>query len=119
MEEQRDRGLCLCAAGVTREGNNAREYATKHLDQVRKDGSGWFAMFHCPSSDIYWVQDYPHSELHGGGPSRLRRLDVVALEAKTCLSLMRMALQDDSEAALAINDALRAIESRVPNPPRH
>jgi hypothetical protein len=35
----------------------------------------WTVGYSCPDTGRLWLLDHPHSELHGGGPPRLRQLD--------------------------------------------
>lgn len=54
-------------------GEEAHRY-TRHLVELRDDAQAWETEFECPNVHARWLLDYPHSEYHGGGPSRLRRL---------------------------------------------
>jgi Immunity protein 27 len=46
-----------------------------HLIEVEKYNTGWVRLFVDPADVRYWELDYPQSELHGGGPPRLRTVD--------------------------------------------
>ena len=46
-----------------------------HLIEIEKYNTGWVRLFVDPADDRYWELDYPQSELHGGGPPRLRVVD--------------------------------------------
>ncbi|MCZ2290046.1 MAG: immunity 27 family protein [Anaerolineales bacterium] len=65
---------CNCQNISELEGNAALEYIESHLSKIRVDGKTWQVFYECPLTGIQWVKDYPHSEYHGGGSPRLRRL---------------------------------------------
>jgi len=48
--------------------------ATK-LEEVRTEKSGWTIVFRHRDTNQLWELSYPQSELQGGGPRRLRRID--------------------------------------------
>jgi hypothetical protein len=48
-----------------------------HLIKIDNDRSGWLTLYRDPDDGRFWELDYPQSELHGGGPPRLR---VISLE---------------------------------------
>ena len=56
-------------------GNAAKEFARRFLEQVRVDADRWETWYRDPRDGTVWLMDYPSSELHGGGPPRLRRQD--------------------------------------------
>lgn len=55
------------------EGNEAEEFA-KRLNQVSVNVVKWEIRFIDPQTSAQWVMDFPHSEMHGGGPPRLRKV---------------------------------------------
>jgi hypothetical protein len=55
-------------------GNEAVRYAAEHLREVRTDAEAWTTEYVDDATGEEWIWDYPQSELHGGGPPRLRRL---------------------------------------------
>jgi hypothetical protein len=55
-------------------GNAAKDYAEAHLEEVEVDGVQWTITYRDPRDGSKWLMDYPHGELHGGGPPRLRRI---------------------------------------------
>lgn len=55
-------------------GHGAAALASQHLDEVSRDGTAWTRVLRCPMTGTDWLEDYPFSEMHGGGPTRLRRL---------------------------------------------
>lgn len=55
-------------------GNEARAYADDHLEQVDVDPVTWTVEYRDRRNGSRWLMDYPQSELHGGGPPRLRRM---------------------------------------------
>jgi hypothetical protein len=48
--------------------------ATK-LEEVRTDVTNWIVIFRHRDTNQLWELSYPQSELHGGGPRRLRLID--------------------------------------------
>jgi hypothetical protein len=64
---------CRCREITQLTYNEAKHYADEHLDQIDIDVSGWIAHYRCPETGAEWLADWPHSELHGGGPMRLTR----------------------------------------------
>lgn len=48
-------------------------YARDHLRKLKVDSDQWLVLYECPDTGQYWVQSYPHSEMHGGGPPRFDR----------------------------------------------
>ena len=66
---------CRCDAVTELSGNEAIQYAREHLQQVRIDAARWETEYVCPLTRLRWIEDYPHSELHGGGAPRLRRVN--------------------------------------------
>ncbi len=52
----------------------AVRYADSHLDEIEVRASGWERILKCPQTDQLWLEDYPRSAEHGGGPVRLRRM---------------------------------------------
>jgi hypothetical protein len=49
----------------------------ERLMLVRTDQSGWMMLYRDKETGRFWELDYPHGEMHGGGPSRLRELNIV------------------------------------------
>lgn len=45
-----------------------------HLVEIGRDTSGWLTLYRDPGDGRFWELDYPQSELHGGGPPRLRAI---------------------------------------------
>lgn len=45
-----------------------------HLLMIGHDASGWLTLYRDPNDGRLWELDYPQSELHGGGPPRLRAI---------------------------------------------
>jgi hypothetical protein len=43
-----------------------------YLTEIGHDSSGWLTLYRDPNDGRFWELDYPQSELHGGGPPRLR-----------------------------------------------
>jgi hypothetical protein len=45
-----------------------------HLRELWKDPDQRQTLYECPETGAQWLRDYPHSNLHGGGPAVLRKL---------------------------------------------
>lgn len=65
---------CRCNKITELEGADAKLYARRHLKKIRVDSELWTIEYECPDTGTRWVMDFPHSEYHGGGPPRLRKL---------------------------------------------
>ena len=63
---------CSCDELEELTGNEASDYANKHLTDVRNDPVNWITEYECPQTGVRYVLDYPHAPYHGGGPPRLR-----------------------------------------------
>ncbi len=68
------KNICFCNNIAEIEGVDAQEYCSNHLKTISIDGKNWLTTYECPVTSIQWLEDYPHSEYHGGGSPRLRRL---------------------------------------------
>jgi hypothetical protein len=66
--------ICRCVSIDSLEGEEAEKYSREHLVKVRTDANTWETFYVCPETGKRWIKDYPRSELHGGGPPRLRAL---------------------------------------------
>lgn len=55
-------------------GNSAIEKA-KELTQIGKNGAKWESYYYDEKNKTYWVKDYPHGELMGGGSPRLYQVN--------------------------------------------
>jgi Immunity protein 27 len=61
------------------------EWLVKHVLEKIADspeGGGWETLYRDPVDGRFWERDYLHSEMHGGGPPRLRVLTVDAVKDK-------------------------------------
>jgi len=58
------------------------DLVARHLREVGRDATGWDRLFVDPQHGRYWELTYPESELHGGGPPRLRNIQVSEARAK-------------------------------------
>jgi hypothetical protein len=56
------------------EGNEAIAFAERNLRKLQVDGLNWEIQYEDPITGEKWLMDYPHSEAHGGGSPRLRKL---------------------------------------------
>lgn len=45
------------------------------LKEVKVDSINWKIFYLDPLSGEKWIKEYPNSEMHGGGPSILRRIE--------------------------------------------
>jgi hypothetical protein len=68
---------CRCPEVEELDGVEAQTYARNHLEKVHTDQVQWEIFYRCPVTAIEWLYHFPHSQLHCGGPPRLRRLDVL------------------------------------------
>jgi hypothetical protein len=55
-------------------GNAAKRFVETQLQEVEVDAAAWTTRYRNPRDGSEWLLDYPHSEVHGGGSPRLRRL---------------------------------------------
>jgi len=52
------------------------EYLIHHyFRKVKTSPDGWFAIYQDPDTSFYWELSYPQSEVQGGGPPRLYRIN--------------------------------------------
>jgi hypothetical protein len=65
---------CKCDKEIELNGQEANAYAKNHLQEVHVNGENWEIKYECPDTGSVWIMDFPHGELHGGGPPRLRNL---------------------------------------------
>lgn len=65
---------CECQTRVRFDGDEARQYARRHLTQTEVDSANGVTRYTCPTTGMVWQMDSPQSELQGGGPPRLRRV---------------------------------------------
>lgn len=56
------------------EGKEATDFAERKLKKLRADGLNWEIEYEDSITGDRWMMDYPHSEAHGGGSPRLRKL---------------------------------------------
>lgn len=45
------------------------------LEKVKVDAVNWVVYYIDNSTGEKWVEEYPHSEMHGGGAPQLRRIN--------------------------------------------
>ena len=55
-------------------GAEAVEFAAKKLRKLRTNPETWEVEYEDPETHEHWIMDYPHSEAHGGGSPRLRKV---------------------------------------------
>ena len=66
---------CRCADVDRLEGAEAEYYIRDHLRKVSTDPQTWEVLLECPNTGMRWLERFPKSELHGGGPPVLDRLN--------------------------------------------
>ena len=66
---------CRCKSATNFNGAEAKIYANEHLHVVSVDKVTWITIYVCPETGINWREEYPRSEMHGGGPPELIRID--------------------------------------------
>ena len=66
---------CKCRDVTELWDEEAKQYADGHLEEVEVRADGWEVLYRCPVTGRKWLEDYPRSEEHGGGPLRLRQLE--------------------------------------------
>jgi hypothetical protein len=65
---------CRCNDVEVLDGREAQDYAD-HLRQLKVDPVNWETLYECPITGKHWLETFPQSNLHGGGPPRLTRTD--------------------------------------------
>jgi hypothetical protein len=45
------------------------------LIEIGRSDGGWSTLYRDPTADTLWELTYPRSEMHGGGPRLLRRIN--------------------------------------------
>ena len=50
------------------EGNVGEDFARKYLVQIAVDDVNWKILYKNPTTNEYWKEFFPSSELQGGGP---------------------------------------------------
>jgi hypothetical protein len=67
--------------GMLAEGDASRinELLARSLTKVTIDpvSGGWRILYRHEETGRFWELDHPQGEMHGGGPRRLRELDLV------------------------------------------
>ena len=79
-----------------REGKEAADYARDHLVRRSQDPERWTAIYECPVTSVRWIGDYPHAEMQGGGPLRLRTAAAVSREVWLALGYVPDLLPEDT-----------------------
>jgi hypothetical protein len=78
--------------------SDATAYIDGHLQLVGSDETAWTDDYACPLTGARWRRSWPHSELQGGGPSRLDRLAGRATEDQ--IAVISLAIHDRDERPL-------------------
>jgi hypothetical protein len=63
---------CECSALPTDIGV---EKVQKNLKELHADAKKWTTLYKCGGCGQYWESYFPHSELQGGGPEMMRKVD--------------------------------------------
>ena len=58
------------------EGKAAYEFAERHLKKLHANSHTWEIEYEDVTTGEKWIMGYSHSEYHGGGYPRLRKLPV-------------------------------------------
>jgi len=65
-------------SGLTADGkwnldaqSRIQQLISQHLQRLADTDGGWSVLYRDPQDGRYWELTYPHSYMHGGGPSRL------------------------------------------------
>jgi hypothetical protein len=48
------------------------------LDRVADGAAGWALLYRHRKTGVFWELTYPHGEMHGGGPRRLRQINIAS-----------------------------------------
>ena len=56
------------------------EYIDGHLKVLYVDDEKWQIFYLCPTTKKVWIDERPSSRLHGGGPSKLRQINITGTE---------------------------------------
>ena len=62
-------------------GDDALRFAEDSLVKVAVDDVNWEKLYQSRADGSFWLMTYPESELHGGGPPRLERIDEAAAQS--------------------------------------
>jgi len=57
-----------------------RRMIGEKLIEVAQDQTGWLKLFHDIETGSYWELDFPQGESHGGGPPRLRKVELADVQ---------------------------------------
>ena len=99
-EDQRDK--CTCYYVSEHIGADADRYVAEHLEKVRIDSVHWVTEYRCPLYGKRWLQDEPRPSRHGGGPYRLRTMDLVCRDLRAALGTVASILGEDIDAQGAV-----------------
>lgn len=106
----------MCVFRVTEQipEGDVRRYVRIHLEKVDFDSETWIETYQCRRTGTLWIGDYPHSEMHGGGPLRRRSFTRVSREVWTHLLYVRQLLADDIDAIGKAGELRLRLEGRYP-----
>lgn len=106
--------MCICRVMEQIPESDVPRYVRSHLTKVDSDPETWVETYECPRTGARWIGDYPHSEMHGGGPMRLRSFTRVSREVWTHLFYVRQLLDDDIDAIGKAGELRLLLERRYP-----
>jgi Immunity protein 27 len=55
-------------------GNEGQAFAKKNLVTLKIDSVKWRILWKNPQTGEFWKEYFPHSEMHGGGPSEFVKI---------------------------------------------
>ena len=69
---------CICLNKEISElhGVELQDYVKHHLRLIEINKK-WETSYECPDTGVQWLEDFPDSQLHGGGTPRLRKIFIM------------------------------------------
>ena len=65
---------CRCDKIEVLHGREGQEYARGHLEQLMVNDVKWIVLHRCPVTGKYWIEHFPQSSGHAGGPPEFRQI---------------------------------------------
>ncbi len=106
--------MCVCRGMDQLPADQVQRYVEAHLTEMDRDPETWVIVYECPRTGVRWLGDFPHSQMHGGGPMRLRTFTTVSRAIWSHLFLVRQLLEDDPTAVSEASDLRLRLEVRYP-----
>lgn len=113
MNDSRQQPVCTCDRVFEHGGNDAQTYAKNHLVEVHLDVSRWTTIYQCPALGILWLEDFPWSEMHGGGPPRLRQFELARRSLRSELLNVVALFGDDGDLIAAADTLLERTKDPI------